>query len=106
MFLSGIMKIKTPSDNSLMNMVCDFPMSVPWAICGEGQEESSTIASQRGAVGWVLFLKTLFLVTNSVWSEAQVTSREDYSILRIALIPIAGCVLPGIACEQADLRCR
>jgi len=48
------------------------------AICGEGQRESSTTASQRSEVGWALFLKTLFLITNSVWSEVGVTSREWY----------------------------
>lgn len=47
------------------------------AICGEGQEESSIIDSQRGDVGWILLLKTLFLVASSVWSEVKTTSRED-----------------------------
>lgn len=48
------------------------------AICGEGQEESSIIDSQRGDVGWILLLKTLFLVASSVWSEVKTTSREEY----------------------------
>lgn len=47
------------------------------AICGEGQEESSIIDSQRGDVGWILLLKTLFLVASSVWSEVKTTSREE-----------------------------
>lgn len=48
------------------------------AICGEGQEESSITDSQRGDVGWILLLETLFLVASSVWSEVKTTSREEY----------------------------
>lgn len=41
MFLSGIMMMKTWSGNNLMNMVWDFPMSVPWPFVEKGRRKAA-----------------------------------------------------------------
>lgn len=51
---------KILSENNLMNMVWDFPMSAPCDLWGGALKECSTLASQRGDVGWLLLLKALF----------------------------------------------
>jgi len=79
---------KILSENNLMNMVWDFPMSVPCHLWGRALKECSTLASQRG--GMAITSESLVSYHKLALVKGRSYQQRGRTV-SIAVIPIIGC---------------